>query len=109
MIYLLVSRGREIDGAKKVEAGTPLQLKVSSSNDEDQPILGFATIALAEKYMDRSNISRDEYRFILKDRGLSDVYNSQSIILVENESQVDEMVKDVEGYDYEKYIFKKAR
>ncbi len=108
MIYLLVSRGREIDDAEKVEAGTPLQLKVSSGNDENQPILGFATIALAEKYLDRNNISRDEYRFILKDRGLSEVYNSQPIILVENESQVDEMVKDVEGYDYERHIFKNA-
>ena len=106
MIYLLVSRGRGIDGPEKHAAGTPLHIKVFSRDVENQPILGFVTIALAEKFLERKNIPRDEYRFILKDRGLSDDYNNQPIFLVENESQVDEMERDAEGYDYESHIFK---
>ena len=91
MIYLLVSRGREIDGSEIVEVGTPLHINVSSRGIENQPIIGFVTIALAEDFLARKNIPRDEYRFILKDRGLSEDYNNQPIFLVENESQVDEM------------------
>ena len=108
MIYLLVSRGREIDGAEKTETGTPLHIKVSSRDSENQPIIGFVTIALAEKYLERKNIPMDEYKFLLKDRGLSDDYNNQPIFLVENESQVDEIEEDAEGYDYESHIFKNA-
>jgi hypothetical protein len=108
MIYLLVSRGRENDGSEKRPAGTPLHIKVPSRDAENQPILGFETITLAEKFLERKKIPRDEYRFILKDRGLSDDYNNQSILLVENESQVDEMERDADGYDYESHIFKNA-
>lgn len=106
MIYLLVSRGVEIEGSEIVEAGTPLHIKASSRDVENQPIIGFVTIALAEKFLARKNIPRDEYRFILKDRGLSEDYNNRPIFLVENESQVDEMDRDAEGYDYESHIFK---
>lgn len=108
MIYLLVSRGRENNGPEKRAAGTPLRIEVSSRDAENQPILGFETITLAEKFLDRKKIPRDEYRFILKDRGLSDDYNNQPILLVENESQVDEMERDADGYDYESHIFKNA-
>ena len=109
MIYLIVSRARGNSGSEKGEAGTPLHIKVSGRDGENQPIIGFVTIALAQKYLERKNIAGDEYKFLLKDRGLSDDYNNQPIFLVENESQVDEMEKDAEGYDYESHIFKNAK
>lgn len=65
MIYLLVSRGSEVDGSEIVEAGTPLHIKVSSRDVENQPVIGFVTIALAEKFLERKKITREEYRFIL--------------------------------------------
>jgi hypothetical protein len=108
MIYLLVSRGSEIDGSKKIEAGTPLHIRVPGRDEETQPIIGFDSITLAEKYLERKKIARDEYRFILKDRGLSDDYKNQSIFLIENESQLDEIDNDEEGYDFESHIFKNA-
>ncbi len=108
MIYLLVSRGKEIDGSEIIEAGTPLHIKISDKEVENLPIIGFVTISLAEKFLDRKNIPRDEYRFILKDRGMGEDYNSQPIFLIENETQMDEMEGDAEGFDYEKHIFKNA-
>jgi broad specificity polyphosphatase/5'/3'-nucleotidase SurE len=108
MIYLLVSRSRQTDGSKEIEAGTPLNINIPSRDIENQPIIGFVSIALAEKYLERKNISRDEYRFILKDRGQSDDYHDQPIFLVENEAQVKEMESNSEQYDYESHIFKNA-
>lgn len=108
MIYLIVSRSRETSGSEKGEAGTPLHIKVSGKDGENQPVIGFVTIALAEKYLDREKIPREDYKFLLKDRKLSDDYNNQAIFLVENESQLDEMEDDAEGYDYKNHIYKKA-
>ena len=91
MIYLLVSRSIEVDGSEKVAAGTPLQIKVPGREAENHPIIGFETLMLAEEFLSRNKISRDEYRLILKDRRLSEDYNNQSIFLVENEAQLDQM------------------
>ena len=108
MIYLLVSRGREFDGSVKIEAGTPLHLKVSGSDNDETPIVGFETLALANEFLDRKNISKDDYKLILKGDGLGDNYENHPIFLVKNESQLDEMERDAEGYDYQKYIYKNA-
>jgi hypothetical protein len=108
MIYLIVSRGKNSSGSIECEAGTPLHVNISGRDVESQPIIGFTTIALAEKYLDRKNIPKDEYKFILKDRRVSNEYHQHPILLVENESQMDEMEKDEEAYDYEGHIFKNA-
>ena len=108
MIYLLVSRSIKIDDSVRIETGTPLHIKVPGKNDEEQPIIGFETISLADKFLARKNISRGEYMLILKDRRLSDYYKDQAIFLIENEPQLDEIEKNAEGYDYESHIFKNA-
>ena len=91
-----------------MEAGTPLHIKVSGRDDGKHPIIGFETIALAEEFLARKSIAKDEYKLILKDRGYSEHYESYPIFLIESKDQLDEMEKDTEGYDYEKHIFKNA-
>jgi hypothetical protein len=108
MIYLLVSRGRKTDGSVKIEAGTPLHLKVSGSDNMENPIIGFDTLALANDFLDRKKIPKDDYKLILKGDGLGDNYENHPIFLVKNKSQLDEMESDAEGYDYQKYIYKNA-
>lgn len=108
MIYLLISRSSEISGSVRVEAGTPLRIEVSDGEDGKHPVIGFETIALAEEFIDRKGISKDEYKLILKDRGHSERYDSHPIYLVESKNQLDEMEKDTEGYDYNKHIFTNA-
>jgi hypothetical protein len=108
MFYLLISRGRVTDGSGKDETGTPLHIQIPGRDAENQPVMGFVTIELAESYLARKKIPRDEYRFVLKDRALSDDYNKEPIFLVESKSQADEMENDEEGYDYERHIFRHA-
>lgn len=108
MIYLLISRSSKISDSAKVEAGTPLHIEVSGRDDGKHPIIGFETIVLTERYLDLKSIPKDEYKLILKDRRRSEYYDGHPILLVESETQLDEMERDSEGYDYEKHIYKIA-
>jgi len=109
MIYLIVSRSSEVRDSVKIEAGTPLYLKASGSDNEENPIVGFETLALVNEFLGRKNILKDDYKLILKGDGLSDRYENHPIFLVKNKSQLDEMERDAEGYDYQKYIYKNAK
>ena len=107
MIYLIVSRSSKVGDKVSVEAETPLHIKVPKIDDED-PIIGFESLALAQLFLDRRNIPSNDYKFILKGSGLSERYDNKRIFLVKNESQLDDMERDPEGYDYEKDILKNA-
>ncbi len=108
MIYLIVSRSSEVADSVTVEAGTPLYLKVSGSDNEENPVIGFETLALADEFLDRKNLPKDDYKLILKGAGLTDNYGNHPILLIKSESQLDEMERDAEGYDYQQHIYKNA-
>jgi len=104
MIYLIVSRSSEVGDKVRVEAETPLLIKVPKKDEEEHLIIGFESLALAQLFLERRNITDNDYKFVLKGIGLSDKFDNKRIFLVENESQLDEIEKDPEGYDYEKNI-----
>ena len=108
MIYLIVSRNTEIGDKVSIEAGTPIHIKVSKTEDNEHLIVGFDSLTLAQKFLNRRNVSSNEYKFILKGSGLSEKFDGKRIFLVKNESQLDDMERDPEGYDYENDILKNA-
>jgi hypothetical protein len=108
MIYLIVSRSTEIGDKVSIEAETPIHIKVPKTEDNEHLIVGFDSLALAQKFLDRRNIPPNEYKFVLKGRGLTEKFDGKRIFLVKNESQLDDMERDPEGYDYENDILKNA-
>lgn len=108
MIYLIVSRSTEIGDKVSIEAGTPIHIKVPKAEDNEQLIVGFDSLALAQKYLARRNVTSNEYKFVLKGSGLSEKFDGKRIFVVKNESQLDDMERDPEGYDYENDILRNA-
>ena len=104
MIYLIVSRSSEVGDKVRVDAETPLIIKIPKTNEEEHPIIGFESLALAQLFLERRNIPGSDYKFVLKGIGLSEKFDNKRIFLIENESQLEEIEKDPEGYDYEKNI-----
>jgi len=108
MIYIAISKSKDLGESIKLEAGVPLHIKVNSRGMEDQPIIGFRAIEFGEKYLEKKNIPIGDYQFVPIEKGLSEDFVNQPILIIESESQVDEMEKNAEGYDYESHIYKNA-
>ena len=108
MIFAITSRKSSKDGSLLIKPGVPILIKVPRRGLEDQPYLGFTTKELGEKFLELKNISSSDYCVVSVGEGLSVEYQNREILLFDNESQIIQMEKDTEGYDYECQIYKNA-
>jgi hypothetical protein len=108
MIYVITSRRIEIGKSIQLDKGVPLHIKVPTRDLEDQPYLGFTSKNLGEKYLELKNIPKKDLCVVPVDDGLNEEYKNRAILIFENEKQINEMEKDVEGYDYESQIHENA-
>lgn len=108
MIYIITSSKTGKGEWNGIEPGTPLFVKVSNKGIDNQPILGFSSIELGERYLKLKNIPLAENQVVPVEEGISEKYKSTRIVFFENEKQLIDMETDPEGYDYEKRIYKNA-
>jgi hypothetical protein len=108
MIYVITSRRIEIEKSIQLDQGVPLQIKVPTRECEDQPYLGFTSEKLGEKYLELKNIPKEDLCVVPIDDGLNEEYKNRAILIIDNETQIIEMVKDTEAYDYESQIRENA-
>tara|TARA_R110002167_G_scaffold317823_1_gene523439 strand:+ start:243 stop:572 length:330 start_codon:yes stop_codon:yes gene_type:complete len=108
MIYIVISGKTEKDESNGIEPGTPLFVKISGGGIGNQPILGFSSIELGEKYLKLKNIPLGSYQLVSIEEGLSVKYKDARVVLFTNEEQLLDVEKDSEGYDYEKRIYTNA-
>ena len=100
MIFLLTSTRPDLGG--------PCQIRLSRGGNRDNPYLGFVSEELRQAYLKFKNWGDDSFYVASIEDLRDEIDKLKDIIVLRDENQFQDIEKDPEGYEYEKYITQNA-